>query len=112
MINKDELLYEIIISKGKGKITPKCFIMFKKIADGVVKKFNFYYEEELKEDCVSGAFLQLCDNYINFNEKKYDNAFAYLSEIAKRKVTLEIRSAKGWKRQHEPIIVSLNIYND
>lgn len=77
------LYYEIVVSKAQGKLTDKAFQMLMKIVNGVGKKF-FYKDFNDRFDCEGYAIECVIRNWYNFDEEKYDNPFAYYTEIIKR----------------------------
>lgn len=82
-----ELYYEIIVSKGKGKLTKKAEVMLILIANRMIKKLEKKYRsKEDKDDCLQQGLLHLfnSNNWMNFNENKYSQALPYFSEIFKR----------------------------
>ena len=86
-INKNKLLYHIILSKGRGKLTPEAQIMLIQIVNGVIKtKAYNLIKSELYEDVYQGMVLQILMNWNKFDHIKYDNPFAYFSEISKREM--------------------------
>jgi len=118
-LNNDELFNQIIISKAKCKATPELVDMMIKISTGLARKLTYYNEDD-RNDCQAEGLLQMVLNYHNFNEDKYDNAFAYLTEICKRGMakqfnelhnikTMYILGSKNKKRETEQ--VKLNFTN-
>lgn len=86
-VNDIDLLYEIILSKGKGHLTNKAQNMFIKISEKTMEKINYKYtNEDEKSDCFQQGQLRLFENWINFNEKRYSKALPYITEIFKRGV--------------------------
>ena len=80
-----DLYYEIVLSKGKGQLTKKAEKYLELIAVNIIrKKQKDYSDEDEKLDCLQQGLLRLFENWMNFNEKKYDFALPYFSEIAKR----------------------------
>jgi len=82
-INDTDLLYQIIISKGRGKITKELETMLLLIVNELGKKFIYKNYNDLF-DCKGAAILRLFEIWQNFNELKYDKALPYFTEIAKR----------------------------
>jgi hypothetical protein len=80
--NKD-LFCEIIVSKAMGKLTRKAEKMFLIIIKNVGRKF-YYNTLDDRHDCQQEASLQVFKNWMSFNEDNTDNAFAYITEVAKR----------------------------
>lgn len=82
----DELVYEIIISKGKGKLTKNAEIMLIEICNNIIKKFSYKNPDD-KNDCKQEAICHVFHEWKNFDECKYSSAFPYFSELAKRAIT-------------------------
>ena len=83
-LNRIDLLYQIIISKGKGKLTDKAVKQIQLIVEGVASKLYYgYLRNTDKDDCIQEALLILLDNWYKFDERRYDDAFSYYTEIAK-----------------------------
>ena len=56
---------------------------------------KLYYDNlEDKNDCIQEGITHMILNYHKFNENKYDNPLAYLSEICKRGMV------KSWNEIH------------
>ena len=64
------------------------------LAKNVVRKKQ-YYDEDDRADCLQTALLILLSQYHNFNEEKFENAFAYFTEVCKRGL------AQGFKELHQ-----------
>lgn len=106
-----DLTYEIIISQGKGKLTSKCATMLINIVENLIKRFDYVNPEDRK-DCLSGGILAVLTNWKHFDYKKYNNAFPYISEIAKRGIAKcygEI-SGKNFTMNYTPTFISLSNY--
>lgn len=82
-LNNDDLLQQIMLCKVQGSISPNLTNMIQQIANGISKKL-YYDNLEDKKDCIQEGITQMLLNYHKFNENKYDNPLAYLSEICKR----------------------------
>jgi hypothetical protein len=84
-INDLDLYYEIVVSKGKGKLTKKAENMLILIAKNTIrKKKSTYKNQEDMEDCLQQGILRLFENWKGFNEKKYTQSLPYYTEIFKR----------------------------
>jgi len=88
-IDDDELYYEIILSKGKGFLTPKALAMFMLVGENFMlkKKHSYWLDSSMKEDCHQQGMMQLLLNWRGFNEKKYDKALPWVTEVFKRGMT-------------------------
>lgn len=107
-LDNDIFYYEIIISKGKGKLTHKAELCLIKIAYNMIKKFeNDYANKEDKYDCLQQGLLMMFQNWRSFDENKYDNPFPYFSEICKRGIAdglsqlYEVNRYEKWLRKKE-----------
>lgn len=78
-----ELLYEIIISQGRGKITEKLEKMLFDICKNVARKFTYKTEDD-KYDCMMGAYLHLLNKWQKFDTVKHNVALPYITEVVKR----------------------------
>jgi hypothetical protein len=80
-----ELYYEMVISKGKGKLTSRSQELLILIAQNTIrKKERNYRTSDDRNDCIQQGLLHLFQNWKNFNPQKFDSAFPYFTEIFKR----------------------------
>lgn len=107
-ITDTELLYEIIISKGKGTLTEKAFKMLSKIPIELSRKFTFYREEE-KEDAISEAMYRILISWKLYNELKYTSPFTYFTEICKRAIVKSYNQFRGMKNQRSERISTISL---
>jgi hypothetical protein len=105
-----ELVYEVIISKGKGKMTAKLQMMFIKIINELSRKF-YYKNGRDREDCISHAILSLFENWNTFNELKYNKALPYYTEIAKRAMAKCMNILKGKNKQSDLMPNNISLSN-
>lgn len=82
-LNNDDLLQQIILCKAQGSISADLTNMIQQIANGISRRL-YYDNLEDKKDCIQEGIIHMILNYHKFNENKYDNPLAYLSEICKR----------------------------
>jgi hypothetical protein len=82
-IKDNDLYYEIVLSKGRGKLTRKAEQMFILLANNIIRK-KAYYNPDDRADCLNTAIFQLLNNWKSFNEKKYALALPFFTEVAKR----------------------------
>jgi DNA-directed RNA polymerase specialized sigma24 family protein len=87
--NKD-LHCELLVSLAQGKLTRPAQKMITLICRGVNRKFS-YYDNDDRYDALQEAYYTCFKNWYSYNPEKTTNAFAYVTEIAKRAHT------KGWK---------------
>ena len=84
-INDAEFYAEIVLSKGRGKLTPRAAIMIQLIGKNLIrKKEQSYVNIADKEDCLQQGLFRCYENWYKFNEKKYSSPFNYFSEVFKR----------------------------
>lgn len=110
-----ELYYELVISKGKGKLTPKAEQMLILIAKNTIRKKDRNYNSiDDKNDCVQQGLLHMFQNWKNFNHKKYDNAFPYFTEIFKRGISDGMNQLTNKKSYNDDVvkIISIDRSND
>lgn len=82
-IDRREFLSEIIISKGLGKLTKRAEYLLILLAEKAISKLT-YYDNELANDCIQTAYVNMFANWQSFNPEKSNNVFAYFTEIFKR----------------------------
>lgn len=92
--NKD-LYMELKVCKNRGKLSNELVVMFQLVAKNVLRK-KYYVDPQDKEDAYSSAIEDMCRFYHNFDDELYDNAFAYITEVAKRGM------AKSWNKMYNP----------
>jgi hypothetical protein len=82
-INNKDMLEEIIKSKEQGEMTDK----FARMILLLTKRYaaqGSYSSYTYREDMESYAMFVVCKNWSKFDEKKYDNPFAYFTQTIKR----------------------------
>ena len=100
-VNAKKFTYQILISKGKGKLTRLAEKMIVDLATNAIKK-KIYYLQEDKEDALQSSLYTMLTNYLSFNPDKTENAFAYFTEIHKRAIAESINifyMKKGLKKE-------------
>lgn|SRR6185369_16559780 len=115
-VNAKKFTYQILISKGKGKLTRMAEKMLIDLAYNAIRKKNYYIEDD-KKDCLQTSIFNMLNNWHNFNPDKTDNAFAYFTEIHKRSTTEMINTLymkKGLKKDEQKYIklISINSANN
>ena len=105
-----ELYYELILSKGKGQLTPKAQEMLILIAKNTVrKKERNYNSVDDKNDCIQQGLLHMFQNWKNFNYKKYDNALPYFTEIFKRGIADGMNLLNNKKSYNDDVVKMISI---
>lgn len=97
-IDNVDLLYEVILSKGKGERTEKMDNMIVEMTAKLVEKFNFNITYDEKQDLLNAGVLRALETFHTFNEVKYDNAFNYFTEVIKRAFANEYNKVKALKQ--------------
>ena len=115
-VNAKQFTYEILISKGIGKLTRKAENMIVILGEGAIRKKEYYYEEDRK-DCLQTSYLNMLTNWYNFNPDKTTNAFAYFTEIHKHSTAEEMTRLymkKGLKKEEQKNVklLSMNSTNN
>jgi hypothetical protein len=89
-VDNRDMMKEVIISKATGILSPELLKQCMKIVKGVSKKFS-YNDPEDRFDCECYAYEVIIKNWYHFNEDRYDNAFAYYTEIIKRGFAMQFK---------------------
>lgn len=89
-LNDRQLFKELIISRGKGKLTNKGGRMIILLCDNIWRKFHYRYINmpENGYDVYMYGLEQVLKNWKIFDYNKYDKCMPYLTEIFKRGVSL------------------------
>ena len=82
-VENKEMMYEMIISKEMGIISPKLLLMCMKIVKNVNKQFT-YKDVDDRQDVIAYSYEVIIKNWYHFDLDKYSNVFAYITEIVKR----------------------------
>ena len=111
-LTNKEFYTEIVYSKAVGRLTSKAKLMLELLAKRTIKKMR-YRDIDLRNDCYQSGLLDIFDNWMDFNEEKGDNAFAYFTEIFKRGLAKGLQQYTKYKGSIDPvIIVSIDGAND
>jgi hypothetical protein len=113
-LDDNDLFYEIVLSKGKGKLTKKAEKMLILIGNNTIRKKEKYYRsDDDRNDCLHQGFLVMFQNWQNFNEKRYKNALPYFTEIFKRAMAFGLKEIYNIKNNREKVtMISLDYSND
>ena len=107
-IINNELTYEIILSKGKGSPTEKLKIMLYDMCLNINKKF-YYYNDDMRYDIMMNSYINVMGSYYSFDEIKFKNSFAYITEIIKRSHTNNFHKEKNKGVKVNPSIYSYDL---
>jgi hypothetical protein len=81
-VDKVELLYETILSKGKGCPTDKLYKMWILLVENILhKNTNRYMDEAIRGHSYGESIIDLKRYYINFNPIWNSSIFAYYTQI-------------------------------
>jgi len=115
-INKEDLYKEIVIAKYYGRLTRKGEKMLVELAERAIrKKIRSYKNTDDMHDCLYTGIKTILSNWFQFDEEKYDNAFAYFTEVFKRGIAEgmnELYRRKGQKKGEKITVISMNSSND
>ena len=101
-LNDTELVYEIILSKGKGMLTNKGAKMLILIANNIMRRMKGRYKDKMDfEDCYQQGIYRVLNNWDSFNEKKFSKALPFYSEIMKRGI------AESWNQVYNKNNISI-----
>lgn len=103
-VSNKELHCELIVSKAMGRLTRKAEKSIQLICKGVNKKF-YYKDIDDRFDCLSSAYLDCYRFWMNYDEMKTINPFAFFTEIAKRAHAKSFNSLMKYREE-----VSLNAF--
>lgn len=111
------MLYEILISKGTGKLTRKAEKLILTLSENAMRRTSSKDFDVDYYDYLQTALLILFSNWWKFNINKTDNAFAYYTELHKRAIVEaknEIYGLKGLTTDEQKQIrnISLNSSNN
>lgn len=112
-----QLFKELIISKGKGKLTPKAARLIILLCDNAWHKFHYryIYMPENGYDVYMYGLEQVLNKWKLFDHKKYDKCMPYITEIFKRGVvmgfSLIVLKKKNWVDETQSFL-RMDIYLD
>lgn len=104
-LNDNDLVYEIILSKGKGFLTTKAIIMLIKLAKHMITTKQ-YYDLQNKDDAYQAGIEMVLKNWHNFNHKKYYKAMPYFTEVFKRGMALGFNEITNGDRGRKTISIN------
>ncbi len=110
-VDSIKFTYEIILCKGKGKLSNKANTMIEDLVTNAINK-KIYKDPLNKQDSIQTSYLNILLNQTSFNPDKTDNAFAYFTEIHKRSTAEFINfqnNKKGYKKNESKFIKTFSI---
>lgn len=75
-LTNDKLLPAVLKAKGEGRVTNELGVMLMMIARNYAKH-PYFSGWSFKEDMISEALINLCQNALKFNPEKSNNPFAF-----------------------------------
>ncbi len=111
-LNNDDFTFELIVSKGRGKISDKLSNMFWGISSNLIKKPQFcivdYHDDQILE-----GYTQQMEAYLKVDIKKYNKTLMpYFTEIAKRSFVKIFNLYKDRTQYNDaPDIISLAAFD-
>jgi len=84
-IDKEQFVFELVVCKGKGKVSNELSHMFYLIANNLKNK-NVFNITDFHDDQVQEAYCMMMESWYNVEPLKYPSnlVFAYFTERAKR----------------------------
>jgi len=98
-VNEIELQFQLLLSQGKGKVTPELLQMFINVAQRTILKMSYTNSLD-REDCLQSGILRLIENYNKFDSDKYDKALPYITEVFKRAIAEHFNKLRQIKPQY------------
>ena len=85
-LKADDLYYELVVCKGRGKVSDKLSHMFWLIASNLKRKFSIV---DFHDDQIQEAYCMMMESWQSVDTNKYNEfgVFAYFSERGKRSYT-------------------------
>ncbi len=112
-LEDNELYYQIVLSKGKGRLTKRAEELLVLIGKNLIRRKEKYYRSiDDRNDCLHQGYLMLFQNWQNFNEKRYKNALPYFSEIFKRAMAGGLKEIYNIKSKDKITMISIDHSNE
>jgi hypothetical protein len=93
-INNKDLHAELVVSIAQGKLTKRCQEMLYLIGHRLHRKM-IYKNDDDRNDTYQEGMYHIFYKWMMYDPDRFDNAFAYISEIYKRGM------AQGWNKIKE-----------
>ena len=103
-LNNKSLLAEVIKSKEQGGITDELANMFVVLVNKYSNKNN-WGGYTFKEEMAGDALLLLCRTWDKFDHERFDNAFAYYTQIVKNAFLMRINKEKKHRDTRDALLV-------
>ena len=111
-MRKDDLLREVIISKGKGKRTKNLDDMLISLAKHIDYRMRMHTPQRYRYDANAHAVAHLFSRWNKFDPKKYDNPFTYYTEVYKRAYAGAINVLNWKKESFNPVDITMITFGD
>jgi len=96
-----ELTQEVMKGKETGIVSARLAEMFMLLSKRISTKFR-YKDEVDRDDCIMGGVEDLLRYYKNFDSRKSNNCFAYMTTICRH------GQVKEFKRNHRNLIYNVD----
>lgn len=105
-LSNSKLLPAVIESKAQGKVTDELAGMLLLLARRYAQHpwFSGY---SYKEDMISEAVLNLCQNALKFNPEKYNNPFAYYTSFVRNSFLFFLNSEKKHRKIRDKLLIEI-----
>lgn len=116
-VNDDEFTYEILLSKGLGKLTKKAEKNIITLVENAIKKIYYKFDNyDDIQDTIQTTYLNFLQKWQGFNPDIASSAFSYFTELHKRssaEFMNEWKKMRGIKKeeQHTYKRMSINSSN-
>lgn len=98
------LLPAVLEAKELGKVTDKLIRMIQMIAERYSKKSNFV-NYSVREDMVSAAVMNLCNNALKFNPEKSNNPFSFYTTAIHNSFLQYIADEKKHRQIRDKLLI-------
>lgn len=105
-INNAKMLPEVIKSKEQGRITDELSRMFLMLARKYAQR-SCFVGYSFKEDMISDAIVNLCQNALKFNLEKSSNPFAYYTTCINSSFLQFLNTEKKHRRIRDKMLIEI-----
>jgi DNA-directed RNA polymerase specialized sigma subunit len=105
-LTNSELLPEVIKAKQLNRMTDELAVMLMKLCRKYAQRPSFS-GYTYKEDMISEALANLCQNALKFNTEKYDNPFAYYTSCINNSFLHFLIAEKKHRRIRDQLLVDI-----
>lgn len=98
------LLPAVLAAKEQNKVTDELILMIQMIAERYSRKSNFV-NYSFREDMVSSAVMNLCNNALKFNPEKSDNPFSFYTTAIHHSFLQYILDEKRHRQVRDQLLI-------